>query len=529
MNSIVTTATAVVATGLLWLTLNGAYALTGSVPITLVLGALVIVQWAAARRALLALRSGARGGRWRRAAVPALIWLAAASITVSFAGAELYEMFTARGRAEARFEAAQSLLRQRARELQQVLTTAASVSQQYTRHAREMAEREERLGGSCLAGRGPGPGEIRAFRRMDAAAATGLAEQLAPELAAASATLRAADELRFDGDVPKLRRAVVRAVDDLNALRASPLWPQVAAFVDVQQAAAEQIRVGNSTFRCDDATRHLMLTQLQRSARGAMALAPLVPPQLLDHADSREIAQATLVRTWAGALGLLPRSLWSGKPLVDEPLRQRYGLDDSPAVLGINSLPLMLAWVLEFVLIALLMLAGGRLDGSSAAVPGAGARLRFWMGARLRQRPGLVGELAQALTGAPDPALVARAPYIDRARLFADEAMEERAWTVAPWYRPWGSRDIVAVPLSRYLAVRAARELWRAGLLRRLASGIPTMQLLRDRRLAGVMQAVGGPAPESVWEVYQVADEHLARWLLTQPVEARTALGGVAP
>lgn len=524
MKTIVNTATTVVATGLLWLTLKGAYALTGSVPITLVLGALVVVQWAAARRALLALRGA--GSRWRRAGMPALVWLAAASITVSFVGAELFEMFAARGKAESHFETAQSLLRQRARELQQVLNTAASVSQQYTRHARQMAEREERFGGSCLAGRGPGPGEIRAFRRMDAAAAAGLAEQLEPELAAAAATLRTADALRFNQDVPALRRAVVRAVDDLNALRVSPMWPQVLAFVDAQQAAAGQIQIGSGSFRCDDAVRQLMLTQLQRSARSAMALLPLASPQLLDHTNSREIAQATLVRTWAVGLGLLPRSLWGGRPLVDEPVRQRYGLDDSPAVLGINSLPLLLAWVLEFVLIALLMLAGGPQDGTPDA--GAAARLRHWAGARLRQRPGLLGELAHALTGAPDPSLSAAAPYIDRRRLFADDAMEERAWTVAPWYRPWGARDIVAVPLSRYLAVRAARELWRAGLLRRLASGIPTAQLMRDRRLADIMEAVGGPVPESLWEVYQVADEHLARWLLTQPVEARSALVGVS-
>ena len=43
MKFILTTATTFVATGLLWLTLRGAYALTGSLPITVVLAALVVI------------------------------------------------------------------------------------------------------------------------------------------------------------------------------------------------------------------------------------------------------------------------------------------------------------------------------------------------------------------------------------------------------------------------------------------------------------------------------------------------------
>ncbi len=528
MNNILTTFTTLVAAGLLWLTLKGAYALTGSVPITMVLAALVVIQWAAARRALAALvapESAGAARRWRRAMVPAALWLAAASVTVSFVGAELYEMFTAKGKAAGRFEAEQSTLRTRGRELQQALATASTVAAQYARHAQEMATREERVGGSCLAGSGAGAGPIRAFRRMDAAAAAGLVEQLSPESQSAAALLKSADSLRFEGAVPALRQSMVRAVDDLNSLRAAPLWPQIVAFVEAQATAANNVGGEGAAMRCNDPVRSLMLTQLQRSAKTVMVLKPLTAPELLDHADSRQIAQATLVRTWAAALGLLPSSLWQGKPIVEEGFRVRFGLAENPAVLSEGNLPMVLAWMLEFILIALLVL--GDHDGRPQ-VPGRMARLRHWGGMQLRQRTGLVGAVARAVTGPAHPELVTRQPYIDHERLFADEAMEERAWTVAPWYRPWGARDIVVVPMSRYAAVRAARELYRANLLRRLASGIDTEQLMSDRRLAGVMRALGDPVPNSIWEVYQVSDPHLARWLLAQPIEARAVVGEIA-
>ena len=162
MTTTLTFATGLVAAGLLWLTVKGAYALTGSAAITIVLGSLVVLQWVAARKALAALFDSRSGGRWRRVLAPALIWFAAACITVSFVGAELYEMFTARGQAESRFEAEQSRLRMRAVELQQALSTTATVAGQYQKHAAEAARREEQQGGSCMAGSQPGPGDLRA-------------------------------------------------------------------------------------------------------------------------------------------------------------------------------------------------------------------------------------------------------------------------------------------------------------------------------------------------------------------------------
>ena len=526
MNFIVTLFTSLVATGLLWLTIKGAYALTGSVPITLVLCALVVIQWAAARRGLMAGAAALRGhgsGHWPRALGFAVLWLTSATVTVSFVGAELYGLFSARHAAQAHFDAERGQLQARARELDLATQTLVTASAQYAKHARSMAAEEEAHGNTCAVGRGAGPGEIRNFRRQDRMAAESLQEQVGPIANQVQVSLRSTRELSFEADVRQLRDRMGGVAADINSQIAVPVWAQVEAFVVAQTQAGLHIPVPGQDFRCDDNTRSLLLGQMLRTARALAALKPVPAVTLLDPADSRELTQVTLIRTWAGVLEVLPSSLWHGKPLVDDTLKQRYGLSASKAVLGQDNLPLVMAWLLEIILIALLILTGG--DARSYTADGPGARLKLWMLNRLQARGGLVGQLAQTL-GGPTPAeLDIRPLYVDAERLFANPAMEERAYVVAPWYRPWGGRDIVAIPLDRGVAVRAGRELWRAGLLRRLATGIDTAALLRDRRLANVMTALGGPVPDTVWEVFQICDEHFARWLLSQPVEARRVLG----
>ena len=106
MQLIISTFTTIVAAGLMWLTVRGAHALTGSLPMTVVLAALVAVQWASARMAIAAFRASthAFGGRLLRALGFGAIWLVAATITVSFVGGELFEMFSATNTATERFE-----------------------------------------------------------------------------------------------------------------------------------------------------------------------------------------------------------------------------------------------------------------------------------------------------------------------------------------------------------------------------------------------------------------------------------------
>ena len=263
---------------------------------------------------------------------------------------------------------------------------------------------------------------------------------------------------------------------------------------------------------------------MKRGADAATKLSPLAPAQLLDHKDSRAIVQATLVRTWAAALAWLPKTLWAGKPVLDTQLRQRYEVKED-AVLSSGNLMLIMAWVLEAILISLMVV--GASQRQAVTTPGTAARLQHWAGAWLSARPGITGEVARALTQ-PAPAVGARLPYVNGAILFADAAMEERACTVANFFLPWGARDIVAIPMTNQVAVRAARELWHADLLRRLASGLPSAGLQRNAQLAKVMQAMAGPVPDTVWEVFEVADPHFARWLLSQPLEARAALARLA-
>jgi hypothetical protein len=519
--------TFVVAAGLMALTVRGAYALTSSAPVTVVLAALVVLQWAAAKRAIEALRSGAAGQRLRalwQAVLWAAVWLTVATITVSFVGGELYQIFTARTAAGARFDAEQATVQARARDLSNLYRSLDGQLGQYADHAKAMAEQEVARGGSCAVSMGAGPGEIRAFRQADTRSAAAVAAQLRPEIKTVQGALAGIQALRFNGAVPELRRRLAEAVDETNAFTRAPILSQVSALVDAAKLAAADIRIAGKAWRCEDATRELMLTQLKATAAALGALKPLQPPQLLDPADDRAMAQGTLIRTWAALIEVLPARLVGNRPIMDADFKTRFALTGN-AVLSESNLPLLLAWVLEFVLVGLLAASQGD-PHNPGLLPRVARQLTFWALGRAQARPGWQGQLATAL-GSPSLGHAAwRAPYVDTERLFADGQMEERAHAVASWYRPYGAMDIIAVPFTRFLAVRAARELFHAGLLRRLATGINTVQLMRDKQLAGVMHAIGGEVPQTVWDVYHVRDPHLARWLLTQPIEARAALLG---
>jgi len=526
MNFILNVFTFVVACGLMALTVKGAYSLTHSVAVTLVFSALVVLQWAAARRALDAINEtqvgGKRSRRWQ--ALPwGVLWLAVASISVSFVGGELYQIFSARSAATERFEVERTQLHSRARELTNLYRSVDGQLLEYSKYARDMATQEAAHGGSCKVSMGSGPGDIRAFRQADARAAAALSAQLAPDLKDVQASLDNIKGIQFEGPVPDVLRRLADASNQANALSQTHILAQVSGLVAAAEEAARSIRVKGQIFNCEDAARGLFLQQLGATATAIGELKPLSAPLLLDPTDARAIAQGTLIRTWATMLGWLPQSIRGSKPLVDASFQVRFALKDT-ALLSEANLPLLLAWVLEFVLVALMFATRGS-DG-----PGLGQRaarkMLHWALENLSARHGPIGRLATVL-GGPLPAAGWRAPYVDRARLFADDAMEERAHAVAPWYRPYGDLDVIVVPLTSFVAVRAARELLRAGLLGRLASEIDTRQLMRDKRFARVMCALGGQLPDTAWEVYRVQDPHLVRWLLAQPIEARAALSAV--
>jgi hypothetical protein len=298
--------------------------------------------------------------RFAKAAGFATLWLASASVTVSFVGAELYGMFTARGAAQAVFEAERSRVQAQARQLQQWLQSAALAAAQFSEHAQAMAklEAEPRGGGSCMVNRGGGEGKVHAFRRTDATAAQQLTQQVQPQAQAAQAALQVAQDLRFGADAPVLLEKLGQAVASLNAVSAAPLWGQLAEFAKSLGEAGQNIRTAAGTFQCDDAARALKLKELERAATAIAKLPPLAAPRLMDPKDMRDITLATLVRTGSTYLGLLPTSWFAGRPLVDTDLRARYGLKDKPAVLSNDSLPLALAWGLELVLVCLLVLTG---------------------------------------------------------------------------------------------------------------------------------------------------------------------------
>ena len=528
MNALLGLVMASVTTGLLILTVLGAYALTGSIPITMVLVGLVALQWVSARRAMDAIRGhGATTllGRWGAVLGYSACWLVVASLTVSFVGGELFGLLAAKSAATERFEAEQRSLRSRARDIQQAVQGLAGVMNQYVAHAQAMADLESARGGSCAVTMGSGPGEIRAFRQADARAAVSMVSQLTPSMDAATATMKQIEGMRFAGAVPELRRALSQGVDDANAVPRSPLWEQVQAFAKAANANAASISIGAATFACADPARGLLLEQLSREATRLAALPALPAPQLLDHADARDIALSTVVRTWASALDWLPARFWGGRPVLDARFKARFAVDDK-AVLGPNNLPLVLAWVLEGVMVALLFMLKPPVASHAAGQPAAhiGARLWHWLMLRQRERSGLVGELARA-TAQPAPGeRRAAIASLDASLLFADDDMAVRAATLAPWYLPWGNKEVLVIPLPKGAAVRAARELAGLGQLRMLATGISTAQLLRDPRLAATVRATLAEVPDTVWLVYQVTGQALARWLLTCPVEAQAIL-----
>jgi hypothetical protein len=93
---------------------------------------------------------------------------------------------------------------------------------------------------------------------------------------------------------------------------------------------------------------------------------------------------------------------------------------------------------------------------------------------------------------------------------------------VLRWYRPWGRRDLIVVPLCEPAAI-AARELWRLGLLNHRATGLATEQLVADDRLSRVMSTMAGALPSTTWAVYEVSDAQFARWLFAQHVPPTAA------
>ncbi len=518
MNSLVKFFTAVVAIGLLWLTVGGAYALTANVAMTLVLSALVAIQWASARRAMNALSTRAGRALSRRlfGALPYLaLWLTAASISVSFVGAELYGMFGARSRAESQFGSAQGRLRERAAQLDEALRRVVATAEQVKAHAKRMAEVEEREGGSCSVGRGPGPGEIRSFRRQDAEAAGSLVAQIKPAAERAGEALGAVRSLSFEGEVTSLRQTLAQAVGDLNALQQSTLWVQVREFAAARLQAASSIPLPSGQFMCEDAARVQLLAELQRIVDGASKLEPLREPVILDHADGRGMVLATIIRTWSVPLGWLPQSLFRDGGLVDPVVRERFALDKAHAFLGPDSLPLQMAWLLELLMLALLGMESTGSETHRRLVPGAARKVLHWVADRLSQQPGWRGEIARAVFQPADVSLVASRPYIDE-DLFPTEGMELRANDLAVWYRPWGWRDLIVVPLCEPNAARTARELMRLGLLRYRATGLRTEELVREPNLRGVMTTVMGEVPETTWAVYEICNEHFARWLLAR-------------
>lgn len=497
---------------------RGAYWLTGSAPLTLALTALVPVQWAFALIAIRSLQTPLSVGRFLKALGAGAVWLVMATIGVSFSAAELFRILGAEGTAVHRFDAEQDRLRNRARDIATGMAGIRSLVQQYVEHAQAMAALEGQRGGSCAVTLGGGRGDIHQFRQADARAAALMAGQIEPRLDAMSTTLKTVQQMRFDGPVADLRRHLGATVADTNAVANLPLWAEIQDFAKTSSATAQAISTPKGAFQCADAARQMLLDQLAFGARRMAATPPLPEPQLVDPTDLRALTMATMVRTWAGVLAILPEKLWQGRPLLSTAFKTRYTGEEA-AVIDEGRVHYIVAWILELLLVLVLAssVAGRAVDEPADL----GSRAGRWVLTRLSRRGGVLADVIGALRQPLPEELAPAMRRVDGARLFSDAAMEARASHIATWYVPWGQRDMVVVPMYEPGAVRACRELARAKLLRSVVTAVPTAALLREKDLAVAMQAIGGESlPDTAWIVSEVTDDTFLRWLLAQPVHA---------
>lgn len=333
-------------------TLLGAHSLTGTWLLAIALAAVVPLQWKVAQTAFERfLKKSYVAGL-----ILLLLWLGmAAGVTVPLTGAELFGLFAAKTQS---IQRAQTVLAG-------VHKDVAGLAVQYEQlavaldatvfHAQEKAKDEIKTGGTC-GSFGSGPGNIERFRRAEADWAQSLRKQVSPALTATRTAAGVISNIRYDGSQPvaTLHQALVTSVGEVNSHRANPMWAQVSKSVEDRVAAGHSIPMPNRSapVDCDDKARDQLLSQLQTVANNiANSSAIGTEFGLLDSANHKDIALATMARTWSTVTSVLPGFL---QLHLGKDMEKRYGIDTTkPFELTDGSMPLALAWVLELIVLAL--------------------------------------------------------------------------------------------------------------------------------------------------------------------------------
>lgn len=519
-------AAAAVSVALLVLTAKGALALTGSIEVALVLAALVVIQWVCAHKALVTLRWPRQriwwGARLTQATSLGALWLAAALVTVPLVGAELFALLAAERVAEVRLVLARDALLTRAAALQEHFTLMDRTVMGVATYAEKTEAREIDQGGTCWPSRGNPTGKVRNFWLGEAEAAKTQAQAMEEAARWAKEVKEGVQRIETRGASAAARKQVADQDLPLEQLRQRLATADIKTFVTARKEAGSKLARGDGLVGCSDTGRNTALEQSLAVVNAIPSYERLAVPPLLDPTDHKAMAQGSLMRTWATVLQVLPKHWLGGRALIDQAALERYGVSDK-VLISDATLPLALAWILEAVVLALMALqqhertvAVGRWRGAlQALVDGSGAWLA---GCR-----GPVGRIARRAAAGMDLAGPWREAPRTGADFFTDATMRQRAGALVPWRCAYGGDELILVPLTQEEHLVAARELELAGLLRRQSSAVRTKSLLRDARLAPVLQSRGLADQHTHWAVFRVVSERFAAWLLAQHAASAAA------
>lgn len=516
----------IVAVGLTALTLKGTLSLTDNVLIAILISAILPLQWILAKRAAIHLRYPISPMSPVRAIVYGALWLIFATITVPLESTPLFTVFSATATATDRFDSEQRRLESRATEIGTDFSAISASLTELVKYSASMTSLEERKGGSCLVNLRQGVGEIYRFREGDQRSSAILSNQAKPELERIQSALQQIKSYRYgDRPVNEVRRELNKNVDQLNAVANAPVLEGIAEFVATSKTRAANIPVKGQTqtLECKDETRSLLLAQLNASVEKLKKNAPLGSVLLLDPKDDRFIAQAQVYRTLNPVLTkIIPASWRNNISAVDPDQLLVFNVRSDGALLTSNNFSLWIGWLLELVMISLIVLSvadpRSRKTNRWHSVRQSVGGLLF---SKVMSKKGLWGELATSIhAGLTSPSL--NNPYVDIKSIFFDEEAVRRAEPIAKYYRLYGSNDMLILPTKDTSSLRAARELERLGFLKRRAYAISTKELTIDRWLAATLLATSERLdPNGIWNVYEITDDELARWILTRPVDER--------
>lgn len=501
------------------MTIEGAYALTGKWLLAFVFGSCVFVQWMAARSAFRHFAAMAResSGRTRNAFAGAFglgLWFLTATFTVSLLGSELGSLITAKDLGSKRFDDEQARVNQHVNLLVTNLDGVKSGLEAFAAHADQMAKIEAESGSSCMVGTAKGYGPVAAFRNSDKSLAESLNTQVTPTLGAMKSELSSLGAMKFElTAVNQLGSQLQLQIDKVNAIRSAPVLGAIKAASEQRIADAKSIQYQGATFVCQDSARESLLKQLISAVDSVQAQKALESVALMDPLNSKALATASLLRTWSGVTGFLPASV---RVPVSDDLKRRFSIDEKKMELSPSNMGNVLAWVIEFMLLAALFYGVGSGDNAKAepdkvVLGPVTQRLIDGFATKTPFGADVVEAVIRKVTAHVSPK---SEPYVNAGAIFADGDMQARVTPLVGYYRPYGKVDLLVIPVGDIPAVKAARELELQRLLSRKASALSREALGRDPRFRAVIDAID-VVNQGPFAVFHVVSADLLRFILT--------------